>query len=157
MLSAGATTAARSVVAPRALRSVATHGSVRGMQTLSRAAGALALGLVIAATAAAADTKLKAGWTPKALDAASADCTQALVQGSWENAQREQSADPAAPITASFRKEHAAEIASMKKLCACAVREGAKRYTHAEAEANPADLERAASDSIAAGTCKLAP
>jgi len=29
------------------------------------AAGALALGLVIVTTAAAADTKLKAGWTPK--------------------------------------------------------------------------------------------
>jgi hypothetical protein len=108
------------------------------------------------ATADAGD-KLKAGWTSKALDAASADCTEALVQGTWQNTQRERDGDPAAPVTSEFRKEHASEIAAMKKLCGCAVREGAKRYTWDEAEANPAELERAASESISAGTCKLTP
>lgn len=116
----------------------------------------LAWGLAIATTAAAGD-KLKAGWTSKALDDASAECTESLVQGTWENTQRKEDGDPTAPITAEFRKEHASEIASMKKLCGCAVREGAKRYTREEAEANPADLERAASESISSGTCKLAP
>jgi hypothetical protein len=126
------------------------------MRSVLGYAAASALGLSIV-TAAAAGGQLQAGWTAKALDAASADCTHALIQGTWENARREQGADPATPITDGFRKEHASEIASMKKLCACAVREGAKRYTREEAEATPADLERAASESIAAGTCKLTP
>ena len=126
------------------------------MRSVLGYAAALALGLSTV-TAADAGDKLKAGWTSKALDAASTDCTNALVQGTWENARREQDADPAAPITDDFRKEHASEIASIKKLCACAVREGAKRYTREEAEATPADLERAASESIAAGTCKVTP
>lgn len=115
------------------------------------------LGLLLASPAGAAADKVKAGWTQEALDAASAECTEALVQGTWENTKREQGADPSAPLTDEIRKKLASEIASMKKLCACAVREGAKRYTRAQAEAGPADLERAVSESIAKGICKIEP
>jgi hypothetical protein len=98
---------------------------------------------------------LKAGWTEEAVKSASEECTEALVQGTWENTKREQGVDPSKPLTDEIRKELAPQIASLKKLCACAVREGAKRYTRAEAEAGPADLERAVSESIANGTCKV--
>ena len=101
--------------------------------------------------------ELKAGWTKEALESASADCTEALVQGTWDNTKREQGGEPSKPLTDEIRKQLAPEIAKLKKLCACAVREGAKRYTWAEAEAIPADLERAASESITTGACKLEP
>ena len=107
------------------------------------------------ADAAQAADQLKEGWTSEAVADASAQCTEALVQGAWENTKREQGVDPSLPLTDEFRKQLGSEIAAMKKLCACAVREGAKRYTRAEAEAIPADLERAVSESIAAGKCKL--
>ncbi len=123
------------------------------MRPLLGRALSLALGLLMVTPAGAGD-KLKAGWTQKALDSAVADCTEALVQGTWENTKREQGADPSKPLTDEIRKTLAPEIAKMKKLCACAVREGAKRYTHAEAEATPADLERAASEAVSNGTCK---
>jgi hypothetical protein len=100
---------------------------------------------------------LKAGWTTEAVDGASAECTEALIQGTWENTKREQGIDPSKPFPDEMRKQLASEIAKMKKLCACAVREGAKRYTRAEAEAGPADLERAVSESIEKGVCKLEP
>src|SRR5262245_51979632 len=73
--------------------------------------------------------KLKEGWTPELVGEASAECTEALVQGSWENTKREQGVDPSLKLTDDFRKQLAPEIAAMKKLCTCAVREGAKRYT----------------------------
>ena len=117
--------------------------------------------MLIATSANAAEqrkaAKLKAGWTAEAVQSASDECTEALVKGTWENTKREQGADPAAPLTDEIRKQLAPEIAPMKKLCACAVREGAKRYTRAEAEAGPADLERAVSEAIANGTCKVTP
>ncbi len=112
---------------------------------------------VLTAAPAGAGEKVKAGWTSEALDEASAECTEALVQGTWENTKREQGADPSKPLTDEIRKTLAPQIASMKKLCTCAVREGAKRYTRAEAEAGPADLERAVSESIAKGICKIEP
>jgi hypothetical protein len=108
-----------------------------------------------AAVAAPAADKLKDGWTKEAVADASAQCTEALVQGTWENTKRDQGVDPSLPLTEEFRKQLGSEIAAMKKLCACAVREGAKRYTRAEAEAIPADLERAVSESISSGKCKL--
>ena len=104
--------------------------------------------------AGAAD-QLKEGWTSEAIRSAADECTEALVQGTWEDSQQKQGGDPTQPPTTAFRKQLAPEIAKMKKLCACAVRAGAKRYTRAEAEATPADLERAVSESIANGTCKL--
>lgn len=120
----------------------------------------IAWALVAALTASGAlaappADKLKDGWTKEAVADASAQCTEALVQGTWENTKRDQGADPSLPLTEEFRKQLAPEIAAMKKLCACAVREGAKRYTRAEAEAIPADLERAVSESISSGKCKL--
>ena len=117
----------------------------------------LFLAVAIPATAAEKAKKkpLKEGWTEEAVKTASDECTEALVQGTWENTKREQGVDPSKPLTDEIRKELAPQIASMRKLCACAVREGAKRYTRAEAEAIPADLERAVSESIADGTCKV--
>lgn len=98
---------------------------------------------------------LKAGWTEAAVQSATDDCTEALVQGTWENTKREQGVDPSKPLTEEIRKQLAPEIAQLRKLCACAVREGAKRHTFAEAEAGPADLERSVSESITNGTCKV--
>ena len=115
--------------------------------------------LVVATAAPAAEKAkkgaLKAGWTEAAVKSASEDCTEALVQGMWENTKKDQGVDPSKPLTDDIRKELAPQIAPMRKLCACAVREGAKRYKYAEAEAIPADLERAVSESIADGTCKV--
>lgn len=108
--------------------------------------------LVVPARAA---DQLKEGWTSESVKAAADECTEALVQGTWEDRQQKEGGDPTKPPTAAFRKQLAPEIAKMKKLCACAVREGAKRYTRAEAEGTPADLEHAVSESIANGTCKL--
>lgn len=113
------------------------------------------LALVLPASAPAGD--LKAGWTPELLASETDDCTEALVQGAWENTKREQGADPAMPLTAGIRKQLEPQIASMKSLCECAVRTGAERYSKAEADRTPADLESFVTDTIAKGTCKLSP
>ena len=99
--------------------------------------------------------ELKPGWTAEALASETMECTESLVQGAWENTKREQGADPKLPLTKEIRDELAPQIASMKKLCACAVRTAAERYTKAEADATPTDLDRFVSETIAKGTCKL--
>jgi hypothetical protein len=99
--------------------------------------------------------KLKEGWTEEKVKSASDDCTEALVQGMWENTKKDQGVEGPKPLTDAIRKELEPQIAPMRRLCACAVREGAKRYTYAEAEAGPADLERAVAESISDGTCKV--
>ena len=121
---------------------------------------ALVLVIVALATSAfAADKadKVKEGWTRERLNEVSTECSDALVQGTWESTARDNGEDPSKPVSAEFRKKNAAEIARMKKLCACAVREGAKRHSRAEAEATPADFERAVSDAMGGETCKIAP
>ena len=110
--------------------------------------------LAVVAMAAAAD-ELKAGWTPEGLATASAACTEELVQGAWANTKREQGVDPDKPLTPEIREQLAPQIAAMKKLCACAVREGAKRYTKAEADRAPKDLDRFVADIIGRGVRKL--
>jgi hypothetical protein len=104
-----------------------------------------------------ADEAMKAGWSPEALTKESADCTEQLVQGAWENTKREQGADPALPLTPEIRTQLAPQIAAMRKLCECAVRAGARRYTKAEADASPAGLDRFVADTVATGECKLEP
>lgn len=99
--------------------------------------------------------ELKAGWTTTAIEKETADCTEELVQGAWDNTKRSQGVDPAKPLTPEIRAELAPQIAAMKKVCACAVREGAKRYTKAEADKTPKDLEAFVAGTIARGTCKL--
>jgi hypothetical protein len=118
------------------------------------------LSLVIAVAAPAAEktkkkASLKAGWTEANVKSASDDCTEALVQGMWDNTKKDQGVDASKPLTDEIRKQLEPQIAPMRKLCTCAVREGAKRYTYAEAEAIPADLERAVAESISDGTCKV--
>lgn len=98
---------------------------------------------------------LRAGWTAESLASETMDCTESLVQGAWENTKREQKADPALPLTKEIREQLAPQIASMKKLCACAVRAAAERYSKAEADKTPADLDRFVTDTITKGTCKL--
>jgi len=117
---------------------------------------ALALVLLLAAPAAAGG-ELKAGWTAEVLATETVDCTKTLVQGAWTNTKREQGVDPNLPLTDEILKELEPQIASMKKLCACAVRAGAEHYTKAEADKAPADLDRFVTDTIAKGTCKLSP
>ncbi len=106
---------------------------------------------------AAAAEKVKAGWTRERLDEVSTECADALVRGRWESSARDHGGDPSQPVSDAFRKKLAPEIARIEKLCACAVREGAKRHALAQAEAAPADFERAVSEAMSNGTCKLAP
>src|SRR5690242_2832906 len=93
--------------------------------------------LVVAAAAPAAEktkektkkkASLKAGWTEANVKSASDDCTEALVQGMWENTKKDQGVDASKPLTDEIRKQLEPQIAPMRKLCTCAVREGAKRY-----------------------------
>jgi len=116
--------------------------------------------LVVATAAVAADPKnskdeLKDGWTPKLLASETADCTEATVRDAWENTKQAQGLDPATPLTPKVRKKLAPEIAAMKKLCACAIHAAAKRYTRAEAEASPEDLQSFIAETVSNGTCKL--
>lgn len=113
------------------------------------------LALVLLNSAEAGE--LKAGWTAALLASENEDCTEALVQGAWENTKREQGADPAMPLTSEIRKQLEPQIASMKTLCECAVRAGAERYTKAEADKSPADLDAFVTETIAKGTCTLTP
>lgn len=102
-----------------------------------------------------AEGDLKAGWTKKILDSEIADCTEATVKDAWENTKSQQGVDPSLPLTPEVRKQLEPQIAAMKKMCACAIREAAKRYTRAEAEATPSDLQQFIADTVAKGTCKL--
>lgn len=113
----------------------------------------IALSLLFGLAFAADDPK--AGWTPEALSTASVACTEELVQGAWANTKREQGVDADKPLTPEIREQLAPQIAAMKKLCGCAVREAAKRYTKAEADKAPKDLDRFVADVIARGVCKL--
>jgi hypothetical protein len=121
---------------------------------LSLAAVAVALSVAAPCRGARAG-ELKAGWTADVLATETADCTKTLVQGAWDNTKREQGVDPALPLTEEVMKELEPQIASMRKLCACAVRAGAEHYTKAEADRTPADLDRFVTDMIAKGACKL--
>jgi len=116
----------------------------------------VALLALVPPTAAVAG-ELKAGWTAQLLASETDDCTKALVEGAWENTKREQGVDPAMPLTSDILKQLEPQIASMKTLCACAVRAGAERYTKAEADRTPADLDKIVADTIATGTCRPAP
>jgi hypothetical protein len=106
-------------------------------------------------TAVRAADDFKAGWTKKLLDSEIADCTEATVKDAWENTKSQQGADPNLPLTPEIRKKLEPQIAAMKKMCACAIREAAKRYTRAEAEATPSDLQQFIADTVANGTCKI--
>lgn len=121
-------------------------------RAFSLALASIALFLTATATSAG---ELKPGWTAESLATETMDCTESLVQGAWENTKREQNADPAMPLTKEIREQLAPQIASMKKLCACAVRSAAEHYSKAEADATPADLDRFVTDTITKGTCKL--
>ena len=79
------------------------------------------------------------------------------MQGAWANTKREQGVDPEKPLTRDIRKQLEPQIAAMRKLCACAVREGAKRYDKAAAEKTPKDLDGFVAETIATGKCKLSP
>ncbi len=127
---------------------------------MMRLLSSLAVLVVVATAAVAADSKgsksdLKDGWTPKLLASQTADCTEATVRDAWENTKRAQGVDPATPLTKAVRKKLAPEIAAMKKLCACAIHEAAKRYTRAEVEASPEDLQSFLAETVSNGTCKL--
>jgi hypothetical protein len=116
---------------------------------------ALAITMLVACASVHAADQPKAGWTPAALATASAGCTEELVKGAWANTKREQGVDPDKPLTPEIREQLAPQIAAMKKLCACAVREAAKRYSKAEADRSPKDLDRFVAEIIGRGVCKL--
>ena len=112
------------------------------------------LGFVLVVPASWAEAP-KDGWTSKRIESETTACTEATVKDAWENTKREQGADPSLPLTPEIRKELAPQIAAMKKLCACAIREAAKRYTWAEAQATPGDLQSFIAETVTKGTCKL--
>ncbi len=147
---------------PRVLRRVHSRQSLRAdgrpKAGLHRAAAFPVAALLVFFVPIAADAgELKAGWTPQLLASESDDCTEALVQGAWENTKREQGVDPAMQLTSEIRKQLEPQIASMKTLCACAVRAGAERYTKAEVDKSPADLDSFLTETIAKGVCTLSP
>lgn len=106
---------------------------------------------------AAVAGEMKDGWSPALVATETEQCTETLVQGAWENTKREQGADPAMALTPEIRKQLEPQIVAMKGLCACAVRAGAERYTKAEADKTPADLDNFVLETINNGTCKLTP
>lgn len=114
----------------------------------------LLLVLSMATTARAADA-FKEGWTKKLIESETKDCTEATVKDAWENTKSQQGVDPSLPLTPEVRKKLAPQIAALKKMCACAIREAAKRYTRAEADATPSDLQQFIADTVANGTCKV--
>jgi len=114
----------------------------------------LVLVLSMSTSVRAADD-FKAGWTKKLIDSETADCTEATVKDAWENTKSQQGVDPSLPLTPEVRKKLAPQIAALKKMCACAIREAAKHYTRAEAETTPSDLQQFIADTVAKGTCKL--
>lgn len=120
-----------------------------------RFAVAITLALSVPSFAFAGD--LKPGWTPENLASEIEDCTKTLVEGAWDNTKRDQGADPALPMSEEIRKQLGPQIAALKKVCECAVRAGAERYTKAEADKTPADLDTFVIETIAGGTCKLEP
>ena len=120
-----------------------------GMRTI------LVLVVILIAVRAHGDAGLKAGWTAENLADATSSCSDTLIEGAWANTKREQGVDPAKPMTPEIREQLAPQMAAMRKLCACAVREAAKRYSKAEAEKSPKDLDRFVADTVASGKCKL--
>lgn len=118
-----------------------------------RCTAAAILVLVLPTLVVAGD--MKAGWTAEMLAPETEECTKALVDGAWENTKREQGADPSLAMSDEIRKQLEPQIAAFKKLCTCAVRAGAERYTKAEADATPADLDKFVNDTIESGKCKL--
>ena len=114
----------------------------------------LSLVLAVSTIVQAADD-FKAGWTKTLIDSEVADCTEATVKDAWENTKSQQGVDPNLPLTPDVRKKLEPQIAAMKKMCACAIREAAKRYTRAEAEATPSDLQEFIADTVAKGICKM--
>jgi len=115
---------------------------------------ALSFVLSVSTVVRAADD-FKAGWTKTLIDSEVADCTEATVKDAWENTKSQQGVDPNLPLTPDVRKKLEPQIAAMKKMCACAIREAAKRYTRAEAEATPSDLQEFIADTVAKGICKM--
>lgn len=132
---------------------VRSHRRARAAASLALAAIIPSIGVMAPSIATAGG--LKSGWTAESLADETMECTEALVLGAWENTKREQGADASLPLTKEIRDQLEPQIASMKKLCACAVRAGAERYTKAEADATPKDLDRFVADTIAKGACKL--
>lgn len=99
----------------------------------------------------------KDGWTPKALDEAVGACTDALVEGAWENTKREQGADPAMPLTPEIRKQLAPQIESFRGLCHCTVKATARKYGKTDFEKQPEAMERYAKELVTSGRCKPSP
>jgi hypothetical protein len=113
---------------------------------------ALAILLIAALPAAAAE--YRDGWTPAAIDEAVGACTEALVQGAWENTKRSQGADPKLPLTPEIRKKLAPQIEGLERLCDCTVKETAKQHGRKDYENEPDTVERWAVDLVKRGVCK---
>jgi hypothetical protein len=120
---------------------------------MTRRVAAILLAVLLPTLALAGERQ--AGWTDESIASETEECTKALVDGAWENTKREQGADPALPMSDEVRKMLEPQIAAMKSLCQCAVAAGAARYTKAEADKTPADLDKFVTETIANGTCKL--
>lgn len=91
-------------------------------------------------------------WTAEALNVEAAACTEALVNGAWERTKRAQHVDPGMKMTPEIRKQLAPQIASMARVCDCAVREAAKKF--GRDDANKPEFQLFAIETVTKGKCK---
>jgi hypothetical protein len=122
-------------------------------RTMRTAPSALVLPLLLAALPAGAG-EYRPGWTPTAIEEAATACTEALVQGAWENTKREQNVDPKKPLTPEIRKQLAPQIKALERLCDCTVKETAKKYGQEDYEKKPDEVQRYTLDLVKRGVCK---
>lgn len=115
---------------------------------------AVALVLLLVTAATAAD-KLAEGWTPDGLKEATGACTNALVDGAWENTKRDQKLDPKLEMSPEIREQLKPQIAAFGKLCECTVRAMAKKYSRTDYEHDDGSVEKYARELVEKGTCKL--
>jgi hypothetical protein len=109
---------------------------------------------LLVATLPAAAAEYANGWTELTIDEAVEACTEALVQGAWENTKREQKVDPKRPLTPEIRKQLAPQIEALNRLCECTVKETAKKYGQKDYEKKPDEVQRYTLDLVKRGVCK---
>ncbi|HXJ34308.1 MAG TPA: hypothetical protein VMS22_09765 [Candidatus Eisenbacteria bacterium] len=115
---------------------------------------ALVLLLLAAASAALASDTYKDGWTPNTIRDAVGACTDALVDGAWENTKRDQGIDPKRQMTPELRKQLEPQIDAFRRLCDCTVRETAKKYGAKDYERQSDVVQRYTVELVQRGTCK---
>jgi hypothetical protein len=107
------------------------------------------------ATPTFAAGKLAEGWTPDGVKEANKACTDALVDGAWENTKRDQNLDPKLEMSPEIREALKPQIAAFGKLCECTVGKLAEKYSRKAYENDDGSVEKYARELVEKGTCKL--